>query len=133
MKIPKEEYREVVEILKRYNYNRLNIIQRQSDILSLSINGNGDGRSKYSISDSTLNKVLRLESDKSLQRSIKEFKLVNRVLELVRSETREVFAKLYVEQKGKWKTIDELHISEETYKRRKRELIYVAHEEIRKK
>lgn len=131
MRIPKEEYKKVIEILERYNYNRLNIIQRQSDILSLSLGGNNEGRAKYSISDSTLSKVLRLESDKSLQKSINEFKIVNRVLALVKKETNEVFEKIFVERKTKWEAIDELHLSEGTYKRRKNELIYTTYKEMK--
>lgn len=131
MRIPKEEYREVINVLKRYSYNCLNIIQRQTDILSLSVSGGGEGGSKYNISDSTLNKVLRIEEDTDLQRSIKEFKAVKRVLYLVGKDVREVFNKLYIEQKTKWEIIEELHISEETYKRRKRELIYTAYKETK--
>lgn len=133
MRIPKEEYRKVIRILERYNYNRLNIIQRQSDILSISVNGSNEGRPKYSISDSTLNKVLRLEEDKSLQDSIREYKIVLRVLELVRKDTRKLFKLLFEEQKTKWECIDELHVSEETYKRRKSELVYTTYKEFLKK
>ena len=133
MRIPKEEYREVINILKRYSYNCLNIIQRQNDILSLSVSGDSEGRSKYSISDSTLNKVLRLEEDVNLQRSIREFKLVKRTLFLVSSDARYIFDKLFIEQKSKWNIIDELHISEETYKRRKSELVYTTYNEMKEK
>lgn len=133
LRIPKEEYREVINLLKRYSYNCLNIIQRQNDILSLSVSGGSEGRSKYSISDSTLNKVLRLEEDVALQRSIREFKLVKRVLYLVTKDAREIFDKLYIEQKTKWEIIEELHISEETYKRRKRELVYTTYKEMKEK
>ena len=131
MRIPKEEYREVINLLKRYSYNCLNIIQRQNDILSLSVSGGSEGRSKYSISDSTLNKVLRLENDKSLQTSIHEYKIVRRALELVKSETQDIFELLFIQRKTKWEIIDQLYISEDTYKRRKRELIYTVYKEIK--
>ena len=36
------------------------------------------------------------------------------------------------ESDNKWDVIDKLHISEETYKRRKRKLIYTVHEELKK-
>ena len=131
MRIPKEKYREVISLLKRYSYNCLNIIQRQNDILSLSVSSSNEGRSQYSISDSTLNKVLRLEEDVSLQRSIREFKLVKRVLYLVSNDAREIFDKLYIEQKTKWEVMNELHISEATFGRRKNELIYTTYKEFK--
>ena len=102
MRIPKEEYKEIVSLLKRYNYNCLNIIQRQSDILSLSVSGfDSEIRTKYNISDNTLNKVLKLESDKSLQDSIEEYKIVQKVLSLVKEESVKIFEMLFVKQKSK--------------------------------
>lgn len=69
MRIPKEEYNQAVECLKRYNYNCINIINRQSDILSLSVATNdGMPKAPYSIGDTVFNKVLKLESDEDLQK-----------------------------------------------------------------
>lgn len=36
-RLSKEDYRRAKKCLKRYNYNCINIINRQSDILSLSV------------------------------------------------------------------------------------------------
>lgn len=133
MRIPKEEYNKAVGCLKRYNYNCINIINVQSDILSLSIAQNdGLPKAPYSVGNSVLNKVIQLEENEELQKSIKEYKIVNQALELVDKDSKYIFEEEFRKDRYKWDIIEELNISEETYKRRKRDLIYAVDKEINK-
>jgi len=133
MRLPKEEYNKAVGCLKRYNYNCINIINVQSDILSLSIAQNdGLPKAPYSVGNSVLNKVIQLEENIELQKSIKEYKIVNQALELVDKDSKYIFEEEFRKDRYKWDIIDELNISEETYKRRKRNLIYAVDKELKK-
>lgn len=133
MRIPKEEYNKAVGCLKRYNYNCINIINIQSDILSLSIAPNdGLPKAPYSIGDTVFNKVIQLQENKDLNKSIKEYKAVVQALQLVDKISKEIFEEEYRKSKRKYDIIDILHISERTYERRKNELIYAVHKEIKK-
>lgn len=105
----------------------------QSDILSLSIApADGMPKAPYAVSNTVLKKVIQVEENESLQRSIREYKAVIQALTLVNSESKLIFEKEYRESKYKWDVIDLLSKSEETYKRRKRELVYAVHNELKK-
>lgn len=133
MRIPKEEYNKAVGCLKRYNYNCINIMNIQSDILSLSIAPNdGLPKAPYSIGDTVFNKVIQLQENKDLNKSIKEYKAVVQALQLVDKVSKEIFEEEYRKSKRKYDIIDILHISERTYERRKNELIYAVHKEMKK-
>lgn len=133
MKIPKEEYNKAVGCLKRYNYNCINIINIQRDILSISIAPNdGLPKAPYSVGDTTFNKVVQLQDDKELNKSIIEYKAVVQALQLVDKYSKYIFEEEFRKDKYKWDIINELHISEETYKRRKRTLIYTVDKELKK-
>lgn len=133
MRLEKEEYKRAVGVLKRYNYNCINIINIQTDILSLSVAPLSDmPRVPYSVGDTTLKKVLQLEENIELQQSIKEYKAVVQALQLVGKQSNYIFEKEFRESKNKWEIINNLNVSEETYKRRKKELIYAVDKEIKK-
>ena len=132
-RLSKEEYNYARDCLKRYNYNCINIINIQSDILSLSIAPNdGLPRAPYSVGDSTLKKVIQLQENPNLQKSIKEYKAVIQALQIVDNDCIIIFEQEFRESKYKWDVIDVLNKSEETYKRRKRELIYAVYDELKK-
>ncbi len=132
-RLSKEEYREAKGCLKRYNYNCINIINIQRDILNISVAPcDGLPKAPYSVGDNTLNKVIKLEENEELQKSIREYKAVIQALSLVNCESKVIFEREFRESKYKWDVIDELNKSEETYKRRKRELIYAVHKELNK-
>lgn len=133
MRLDKEDYNKAVGILKRYNYNCLNIINTRADIMSLSV-GINDGmpKAKYTVSDNVCNKLIELEEDEELQRSIREYKIVRQALELVNEDSNYIFEELYQKGRNKWDIIEEMATSEETYKRRKRELIYAVDKEYKK-
>lgn len=132
MRLPKEEYNRAVGCLKRYNYNCINIINIQSDILSIGIASNdGMPKAPYKVGDTTFSKVVQLQEDKELNKSINEYKAVVQALELVSKDSKYIFEQLYRKGNTKWQIIDS-GMSERTYGRRKRELIYAVDKELKK-
>lgn len=132
MRLPKEEYNKAVGCLKRYNYNCINIMNIQSDILSLSISPVDDiPKAPYSLGDTTLRKVIQLEENVELKKSIKEYKAVVQALELVNKDSKYIFEELYRKGRTKWQIIDS-GMSERTFGRRKKELIYAVDKELKK-
>lgn len=132
MRIDKEEYNKAVGCLKRYNYNCINIINIRADIMSIgSPNMSGLPKAPYTVSDNVFNSVIKLQEDKGLQQSIKEYKAVVQALELVNSDSKYIFEELYVKSKTKWQIL-ESGMSERTFERRKNELIYAVHKQIKK-
>lgn len=133
MRLSKEDYNRAVGCLKRYNYNCINIINIRADIMSISVPENdGMPKAPYSISDSVYNQYIKLQEDKELQKSLREYKAVMQALQLSNKESKYIFEEEYRKDRNKWEIIEELHISEETYKRRKRALIYNVDKEIKK-
>lgn len=131
-RLPKEDYKNAVGILKRYNYNCINIINIRADIMSVSVPQNtGMPKVPYSISDSVFNQYIKLQEDEQLQKSLKEYKAVIQALELVSKDSKYIFEELYVKSKNKWEII-ESGMSERTYFRRKKELILTVDKEIKK-
>lgn len=132
MRLNKEDYNRAVGILKRYNYNCLNIMNIRADIMSLSIGINdGQPKAKYNVSDSVCNKLIEMEENEYLQRSIKEYKIVRQALELVNEDCKYIFEELYQKNNSKWNIINS-GISERTFVRRKGDLILAVHNEIKK-
>ncbi len=134
MRLSREEYKKAEGYLKRYNYNCINILNIRNDIIALSaVNLDGLPKAPYSISDSVFNSVIQLQENKELNRSIHEYKIVVQALQLVSEDSKIIFEELYQKSRNKWYIINDiLHTSEETYKRRKRDLIYAVYEEINK-
>lgn len=133
MRIPKEEYNKAVGCLKRYNYNCINIINIQRDILSISIAPNdGLPRAPYSVGDTVFNKIVQLEDNRELNKSIIEYKAVVQALQLVNEDSKCIFREVYIKQKNKWDVIEEKGLSERTFLRRKYELIYAVDKELKK-
>ena len=131
MRLPNEEYKKATKCLKRYNYNCIKIIDIRADIMNLSgVNIDGLPKSKYSISDNVLDSVIKLQEDEDLQEAIKEYKAVRQAIEIIHKDSVYIFEELYRKGTSKWDIINALNVSEETYKRRKRELIYAVYEEI---
>lgn len=97
MRIDKEEYNKAVGCLKRYNYNCINIINIRADIMSIgSPNMSGLPKAPYTVSDNVFNSVIKLQEDKGLQQSIKEYKAVVQALILINDEiTNDIFKEEY--------------------------------------
>lgn len=134
MRLSREEYKKAEGYLKRYNYNCINILNIRNDIMTLSaVNIDGLPKAPYSISDSVFNSMMQLQENKELQKSLKEYKVVASAIQLISEDSEIIFNELYRKGKNKWYIINDiLHTSEETYKRRKRDLIYAVDEEIKK-
>ena len=133
MRLSKEEYKEAEGCLKRYNYNCVTILNIRADVMSLgAVNYDGMPKTKYNISDSVSNSIIQLQENKYLQNSLKECRAVEQALLLVNEDSKFIFQKLYVESKNKWDVINELNFSEETYKRRRKNLIYAVHRELKR-
>jgi len=132
MRIPKEEYKEAIGYLKRYNYNVTNIINMRADIISLSaVCINGMPKTPYNISDSVLNSVIELQENAELSKSIKEYKIVIQATQLISEDAKTIFKEMYIKGNSKWDIINK-GMSERTFERRKKELIYTIHKEIKK-
>ena len=89
-------------------------------------------KAPYKITDNVFNSVIQLQENEQLQKSITEYKAVRQALELVNEDSKYIFEGLYIKGRNKWDIINEMNVSEETYKRRKRDLIYAVEKEIRK-
>ena len=133
-KLSKEEYKEAMGYLKRYNYNCVTILTARLDIIDISSpKFDGLPKAPYSISDSVANSVIRLQEDKRLNKALKEWQIVRRALELTDTITKEIFTEEFEKgENNRWNIIDKLNISEDQYKRRRRKLIYIVNDEIKK-
>lgn len=131
MRIPNEEYKKATKCLKRYSYNCIKILNIRADIITLSgVSIDGLPKAKYNITDNVLDSVIKLQEDENLQEAIKEYKAVKQAIEKIHKDSVYIFEELYRKGTSKWDIIYKLNVSEETYKRRKRELIYAVYEEI---
>ena len=132
MRLNKEDYREAIGVLKRYNYNCLNIINKREEILGVGSQSlDGMPKAPYNISDTVFNQYVQLQEDKELLKSLREVKTVNQAILLVNKDSKYIFEELYIKSKTKWQIIDS-GMSERTYERRKNELVYTIHKEIKK-
>ncbi len=132
MRLSKEEYREAKKCLKRYNYNYIKIMNIQADIMSIgSANLDGMPKAPYNTSDKVLESVIRLQEDADLQEAIKEYKAVVQALQLVNKDSKYIFEELYIKSKTKWEILNS-GMSERTFARRKGDLIYAVHRELKK-
>lgn len=132
MKLSKEEYREAKGCLKRYNYNCVKILNIRADIMDLGAqNLDGLPKSKNNVSDRVLESVIKLQEDEALQIAIKEYKAVVQAIQLVNKDSKYIFEEMYIKSKSKWEIIDS-GMSERTYERRNKDLIYAVHKEIKK-
>lgn len=132
MKLSKEEYREAKGCLKRYNYNCVKILNIRADIMDLGAqNLDGLPKPKNNVSDRVLESVIKLQEDEALQIAIKEYKAVVQAIQLVNKDSKYIFEEMYIKSKSKWEIIDS-GMSERTYERRNKDLIYAVHKEIKK-
>ena len=132
MRLSNEEYKEASLCLKRYNYNCLKIMNIRADIMSIgSPVIDGMPKAPYSVSDRTLKAVVELQENEHLQKAIKEYKAVVQAVELVNKDSKYIFEEFYIKSKPKWEIINS-GISERTFVRRKGDLIYAVHKELKK-
>lgn len=132
MRLSKEEYKKAEGCLRRYNYNYVTILNTRADIMSLS-SSNLDGmpKSKYTISDNVVNSVIELQENEDLQKATKEYKAVIQALQLVNKDSKYIFEEYYFKNNSKWNILSS-GISERTFYRRKRDLIFAVNNELKK-
>ena len=131
MRLSKEEYREAKGCLKRFNYNCIKIMNIRADIMSISSAVlDGMPKAPYSVSDTVLDRVIKLQEDEELQQSMREYKAVMQAKELVNKDSRYIFEEFYRKGRTKWDIISS-GISERTYERRHKDLIYAVHKELK--
>lgn len=132
MRLSKEEYKMAEGCLKRYNYNCVTILNIRADVMSLgAVNYDGMPKAKYNISDSVSNSIIQLQENKYLQVAMKECRAVEQALLLVKKDSKYIFEEFYVKSKSKWEVMS-TGISERTFGRRKRDLIYTVFKELKK-
>jgi hypothetical protein len=132
MRLSKEEYKKAENCLKRYNYNCVTILNIRADIMSLSSSGiDGMPKAKYNISDNVCNSIVQLQENEYLQIALKECKVVEQALLLVSKDSKFVFEEYYLKNKNKWEIVSE-GMSERTFFRRKRDLIFAVDKELKK-
>ena len=132
-RLAKEDYKRTVEILKRYNYNCINILNIRADIMSISIpEHSGMPKASNHMVDPVYHKYIQLEEDKELQKSLKEYKIVINTMELLNEECKRICHQYFILQQSKWDIMEKLGLSERTFLRRKKEIIYTADRERKK-
>lgn len=133
MRLNKEDYQNAVGCLKRYDYNCINIINIKTDIYSLeTANNDGQPKPKYNKTDTVLAKIIQVEENEAIQKAIREYKAVRNALLLLNKDCNYIFEKVFREQKSKWEVMEQCGMSERTFFRRKRELIYAVNKELKK-
>ncbi len=133
MRLNKEDYRRAEGCLIYYNYNCATILSKKNDTTYLSaIKYDGMPKAPYSISDPTARLAIKASEDEHYQKALKQYKAVELTKLLVSPDCLVIFERFYRNRENKWKIIHEEGYSEETFKRRKRELIYQVHEELKK-
>lgn len=134
MRIDKNEYRYAKRCLKRFNYNKLNILMRRTDLMSLSAVGiDGLPKGKNKISDIVGQTVVRIEEDKELNKSIKEYKAVLLAREIIDDDCKYILDHIYdMKDMNKWDVVRERPMSEGTFKRKHSNLVYKVLEQIKK-
>ena len=133
MRLQKEDYKKAEGCLRRYNYNCITIIDMNENILGINATTiNGMPKAKYNISDSVYNKYIQLQENKELNEALKEIKAVRKAIALVNKDEKDIFENYYLKQKTKWETIEILGLSERTFLRRKKDLIYTVERELKK-
>lgn len=136
MRIDKNEYRYAKRCLKRFNYNKLNILMRRTDLMSLSAVGiDGLPKGKNKISDIVGQTVVRIEEDKELNKSIKEYKAVLLAREIIDDDCKYILDHIYdMKDMNKWDVVysKERPMSQRTFERKHSCLIYEVEKQLKK-
>jgi len=107
---PGFEYKETIELLKRYAYNKGNIEVAM-------------------IEDSTYKRIMDMDIAEQIKMSAIEYKIVKQALNLSSCDAKMVFDQFFVQGKTKWTIMNEFAMSARTFERRKNELIYATQKE----
>lgn len=133
MRLNRKDYKEAEECLQNYNYNCKAIKTIPQDIITISSGLNiGTVRAPYSTSDSVFNTYVKLQEDDEFKKVVMQYNAVENAKLKLNQDCQDILEYAYIKRIGKWNVINKLHLSERTYARRKRTLIYTVHNEIKK-
>ena len=133
MRLDTESYKKAEGCLRRYNYNCITIMNIRADIMTVGTpNADGMPKAPYNISDSVYNQYIKLQEDRELQKSLKEYKAVRQALELLNKDCKDIFECYYLRNKTKWETMAIIGLSERSFVRKKGSLVYAVHMELKK-
>ena len=136
MRLDKDEYNYAKRCLKRFNYNKLNILMRRADLMSLSaVNIDGLLKGKNKVNDMVGQTVIRIEDDKELNKSIKEYKAVLLTREIVDDDSKYILDHIYdMQDMNKWDVVysKERPMSQRTFERKHSRLIYEVEKQLKK-
>ena len=123
-RISDEKFKEAKGCLRRYAYNKLNIVTIRFDIMNISAVDYSSGSVKTnSISDTVGNSVIQLDENKALKNSMREIKAVEMAKKIIDEETLYILEHLYDKKDmSKWEIIGN-GVSERSFYRKHKELI----------
>ena len=132
-RISDEKYKEAKGCLKRFAYNKLNILTIRFDLIGITgVNYDNELSKTNKINDIVANSVIRLEENKELQRSIKEYKAVELAKKLVDDDSLYILEHLYDKQDmRKWEIINNV-MSDSTFRRKHKSLVLAVYDILKK-
>lgn len=141
MKITKEDYKKVIEVLYKFKSNSMylssdNKIREYTDLIKLGGGGDITGiRPKYAISDSVLNTVINIEkiqNDEFYLTAYKEYSVVVRAMSRFIPAVMDVFTEMFYNKKTKYEIMDALPYCERQIERFKKTVIYITYDELKR-
>lgn len=133
MRLNNEDYREAEGCLIYYNYNCAAILSVENNMSYLKATRyDGMPKAPYNISNPVERLVIQKEDNEEYKRALKKYKAVEMAKLRMNDECLNIFELFYRKKKNKWRVMYELGLSERTFLRRKRDLIYMVYEELKK-
>ena len=133
-RISDEKYKDAKGCLKRFAYNKLNILTIRFDLVGITgINYDNELIRTNKINDIVANSVIRLEENKALNQSIREYKAVELAKKLVNDEdSLYILEHLYDKQDmRRWEIINNV-MSESTFRRKHKKLVLTVYDILKK-
>ena len=133
-RISDEKYKEAKGCLKRFAYNKLNILTIRFDLIGITgINYDNELIRTNKINDIVANSVIRLEENNALNQSVKEYKAVELAKKLVNDEdSLYILEHLYDKQDmRRWEIINNV-MSESTFRRKHKKLVLTVYDILKK-
>jgi len=124
IRISDEKFREAKGCLRRYAYNKLNIVTIRFDIMNITgINYDSNTAKTNRINSVVENSVIELEENKELKKSVREIKAIEMTKKIIDEETLFILEHLYDKKDmTKWEIIGN-GVSERSFYRKHKELI----------
>ena len=132
-RITDKEFDEAKGCLKRFSYNKLNIITIRLDLMTLTgINYDNTKLNTNKINDVVGDSVIKIDENAILQKSIREYKAVEMAKKLIDEDSLYILDHLYDKRDmRKWEIINN-GMSESTYYRKNKLLILAVANALKK-